>query len=138
MHVPSTPATAAILVLGTAFLTTYQPFYLTEKLGLPDSEVPGLIFRSMLVQASMVVALSLIGGRLSDALQRRKAFVLGGAVVYALGLWIIALADSYAMFLAGMAATGIGHGPYFGVDLALLIGPIPGKVPPLSHCKLST
>jgi predicted MFS family arabinose efflux permease len=96
-----------LVVLGTAFLTTYQPFYLTDKLGLPQSEVPGLIFRSMLVQSSMVVALSVIGGRLSDALQRRKAFVLGGAVVYALGLWIVALADSYAMFLVGMATTGV-------------------------------
>lgn len=116
-----------LVVLGTAFLTTYQPFYLTEKLGLPDSAVPGLIFRSMLVQASMVVALSLIGGRLSDALQRRKAFVLCGAVVYALGLWIIALADSYAMFLAGIAATGIGHGLYFAVDLALVTEVLPDR-----------
>jgi MFS family permease len=116
-----------LVVLGTAFLTTYQPFYLTEKLGLPDSAVPGLIFRSMLVQASMVVAISLIGGRLSDALQRRKAFVLCGAVVYALGLWSIALADSYAMFLAGMAATGIGHGLYFAVDLALVTEVLPDR-----------
>jgi predicted MFS family arabinose efflux permease len=116
-----------LVVLGTAFLTTYQPFYLTEKLGLPAGEVPGLIFRSMLVQASMVVALSLIGGRLSDALQRRKIFVLCGAVVYALGLWLIALADSYAAFLVGMAATGIGHGLYFSVDLALVTEVLPDR-----------
>src|SRR4029079_7069099 len=49
-----------LVVLGTAFLSTYQPFYLTEKLGMPDSAIPSLIFRSMLVQASMVVAVSLI------------------------------------------------------------------------------
>lgn len=116
-----------LVVLGTAFLTTYQPFYLTDKLGLPDEQVPGLIFRSMLVQASMVVALSVIGGRLSDALQRRKAFVIVGAIVYALGLWIVALADSYAMFLVGMAATGIGHGLYFAVDLALMTEVLPDR-----------
>ena len=116
-----------LVVLGTAFLTTYQPFYLTEKLGLPAGAVPGLIFRSMLVQSSMVVALSLIGGRLSDALQRRKVFVLCGAVMYALGLWLIALADSYATFLVGMAATGIGHGLYFSVDLALVTEVLPDR-----------
>ncbi len=116
-----------LVVLGTAFLTTYQPFYLTDKLGLPDSDVPGLIFRSMLVQASMVVALSVIGGRLSDALQRRKAFVISGAIVYALGLWIVALADSYTTFLLGMAATGIGHGLYFAVDLALVTEVLPDR-----------
>ena len=81
----------------------------------------------MLVQSSMVVALSVIGGRLSDALQRRKAFVLGGAVVYALGLWIVALADSYSTFLVGMAATGIGHGLYFAVDLALVTEVLPDR-----------
>ena len=81
----------------------------------------------MLVQASMVVALSVIGGRLSDALQRRKVFVIGGAIVYALGLWIVALADSYPMFLAGMAATGIGHGLYFAVDLALVTEVLPDR-----------
>jgi MFS family permease len=64
---------------------------------------------------------------LSDALQRRKAFVLCGAIVYALGFCIIALADSYAMFLAGMAATGIGHGLYFAVDLALVTEVLPDR-----------
>jgi MFS family permease len=116
-----------LVVLGTAFLTTYQPFYLTEKLGLPDTAVPGLIFRSMLVQASMVVVISVVGGRLSDALQRRKVFVTGGAVVYALGLWLVALADSYSLFLVGMAATGIGHGLYFAVDLALVTEVLPDR-----------
>jgi MFS family permease len=116
-----------LVVLGTAFLTTYQPFYLTEKLGLPNSAVPGLVFRSMLVQASLVVAVSVIGGRLSDALQRRKVFVIGGAIVYALGLWMVALADSYPLFLAGMAATGIGHGLYFSVDLALVTEVLPDR-----------
>jgi MFS family permease len=116
-----------LVVLGAAFLTTYQPFYLTDKLGLPADDIPQLIFHSMLVQSSMVVALSVIGGRLSDALQRRKAFVLGGAIVYALGLWMIALADSYAAFLAGMAATGIGHGLYFAVDLALVTEVLPDR-----------
>jgi MFS family permease len=116
-----------LVVLGTSFLTTYQPFYLTEKLGLPDSAVSGLVVRSMLVQASLVVLLSLIGGRLSDALQRRKVFVIGGAVVYTIGLWLIALADSYPMFLGGMAATGIGHGLYFAVDLALVTEVLPDR-----------
>jgi len=116
-----------LVVLGTAFLSTYQPFYLTEKLGMPDSAIPSLIFRSMLVQASMVVAVSLIGGRLSDALQRRKVFVISGAVMYAIGLWLIALADSYTMFLVGMAATGMGHGLYFAVDLALVTEVLPDR-----------
>ena len=68
-----------MLVLGTAFLTTYQTFYLIEKLGYGEAEVPTLIFKGMLAQASAIVLLSLLGGQLSDAIGRRKVFVICGA-----------------------------------------------------------
>lgn len=116
-----------LLVLGTAFLTTYQPFYLVDHLGFSVQEVPGLVFNAMLVQASMIVAFSLVSGRLSDFVQRRKVFVLIGASIYATGLWIVAAADSYPDFLVGMAVTGMGHGVYFAVDLALVADVLPDR-----------
>jgi len=116
-----------LLVLGTAFLNTYQPYYLETKLGYAMEQTPALIARGTLVQASAIVALSILGGRLSDAIGRRKVFVLVGATVYAAGLWIIAGASSYAVFLLGMLATGIGHGVYFAVDLALVAEVLPNR-----------
>ncbi|MGH8186694.1 MAG: MFS transporter, partial [Steroidobacteraceae bacterium] len=101
-----------LVVLGTAFLTTYQPFYLMDKLGYAPADITGLIFQATLVQASVIVAMSLIGGTLSDAIQRRKVFVLAGGLVYTAGLWIIAAADSREVFLLGMVITGVGHGLY--------------------------
>ena len=107
------------LVMASAFLTTYMPFYLSDELGCAPADVPALVSQAVVVQASMTVAFSLLCGKLSDALGRRKPFVLAGSVCYALGLWAIATADSYGVFMVGVAIVGAGHGAYFGTDLAL-------------------
>lgn len=116
-----------LLVLGTAFLNTYQPFYLIEKLGHTEAQIPTLIFQGILVQTVAIIAVSVLGGRLSDAIGRRKIFVVIGGVVYALGLWVIAAAPDYPTFLLGMTITGIGHGIYFAVDLALVTDVLPNR-----------
>ena len=116
-----------LLVLGTAFLNTYQPLYLIRQLGFAEHQITELIFRSMLVQATMIVIASLISGRLSDFVQRRKIFVVVGASIYATGLWVIAAANGYDVFLVGMALTGLGHGVYFAVDLALVTEVLPDR-----------
>lgn len=116
-----------LLVLGTAFLNTYQPFYLIDKLGHTEQQIPTLIFQGILAQTVAIIAVSMLGGRLSDALGRRKIFVVIGGVVYAMGLWVIAAAPDYPSFLLGMTITGIGHGIYFAVDLALVTDVLPNR-----------
>jgi MFS family permease len=116
-----------LLVLGTAFLNTYQPLYLIKKLGFAEHQITQLIFKAMLVQATMIVLASVVSGRLSDIVQRRKAFVVAGASIYATGLWVAAAADAHNVFLMGMALTGVGHGVYFAVDLALVTEVLPDR-----------
>lgn len=116
-----------LLVLGTAFLNTYQPFYLMEKLGHAEQQIPTLIFQGILAQAVAIVAVSILGGRLSDAIGRRKVFVVIGGIIFAIGLWTIAVAPDYPTFLLGMTITGIGHGIYYAVDLALVTDVLPNR-----------
>jgi MFS family permease len=116
-----------LFTTGSCFLQAYQPFFLLEKLGFEPADVPRLIFRSTLVGAVMVVAWSLIAGRLSDRTGLRKPFVMAGSVIQGLGLWVIAAADSYTMLLLGVALTGMGHGVYEGVDLALVTDVLPDR-----------
>lgn len=116
-----------LLVVGSAFVTTYQPLYLIENLGFALDDVPQLVSRAMVVQAAMIILFSVVSGKLSDVLGRRKIFVLCGSVLYAVGLWLIALADSYQAFILGMATTGVGHGIYFGTDLALVTDVLPDR-----------
>ena len=71
-------ASRFLLVLAYAFLATYQAYYLLNKLGSAEADVPQQIFLGALVQSVLVVLASLVGGRLSDWTGRRKVFVLVG------------------------------------------------------------
>jgi MFS family permease len=82
--------------------------------------VPRQVYLGTLVQAVGIVIASLIGGRLSDRLGRRKAFVVAAAIVYASAMFVIAAADTFDGFLVGMAIGGLGFGLYLAVDLALV------------------
>jgi MFS family permease len=111
-----------LLSMGGAFITTYQPYYLIENLGFAVGEVAARVSQAVLVQTSLMIAFGLVSGKLSDITRRRKAFVIAGGALYAAGLWLIGCAESYDGFVAGMALVGVGHGMYFGTDLALVTG----------------
>jgi MFS family permease len=117
-----------LFVMGSVFLQAYQPFLLIDALGFEPADVPRLIFRSTAVQAAMMVVWSLIAGRLSDRTGRRKSIAMAGSALQGLGLWLIAVAHSYTTFLFGVALTGMGHGVYEGVDLALVTEVLPDRV----------
>lgn len=114
-------------VMGSIFLQAYQPLLLIDGMGFSAAQGPRLIFRSTLVQAIMVVMWSLIAGRLSDRIGRRKPIAMTGSVIQGLGLWLIAMAPSYLVFLGGVALLGIGHGVYEGVNLALVTEVLPDR-----------
>ena len=116
-----------LFFMGIVTLTNYQPFFLTDRLGVGPAEVAGLVFISTLVHYAFVVALSVPSGLVSDRLRRRKVFVLVGALLFGAGLAVVALADSFGVFLIGMALAGIGEGIYIAVDLALVADVLPDR-----------
>ena len=118
-------ASRFMFVLAYAFLTTYQAYYLLDRIGSAEADVPRQIFLGTLAQSTVVVAASLVGGRLSDRTGRRKAFVLTAAVVYGLAMFLIAVASNFNGFLVGMAIGGLGFGVYMAVDLALVADVLP-------------
>ena len=120
-------ASRFLFVLAYAFLATYQTYYLLDRLGTAEDDVPEQVFLGTLVQSTMVVAASLLGGRLSDRTGRRKLFVLGASTVYGLAMFVIALATSFNGFLVGMAIGGLGFGVYVAVDLALAADVLPDR-----------
>jgi MFS family permease len=118
-------ASRFLFVLAYAFLATYQAYYLLEKIGSAEADVPRQIFLGTLTQSAVVIVASLISGRLSDRSGRRKAFVLTAAVVYGLALFVVAVASDFDGFLVGMAISGLGFGMYVAVDLALVADVLP-------------
>jgi MFS family permease len=118
-------ASRFLVVLAFAFLTTYQAYYLLQKIGSAEAVVPRQIFLGTLVQSAVVIAASLIGGAFSDRTGRRKVFVGAAAVVYGLAMFAIAIASGFPGFLVGMAIGGLGFGAYMAVDLALVADVLP-------------
>ena len=114
-----------LFVLSFAFLTTYQAYYLLEKIGSTEDEVPHQIFLATLVMAIVIVPASLLGGALSDRTARRKAFVCSAALVFGLAMFVVAGAASFHGFLVGMGVGGLGFGLYMAVDLALVADVLP-------------
>ena len=68
-----------MFILAYAFVVTYQAYYLLDKIGTAEAEVPHQIFLATLAQSAAVVAASLVGGRLSDRIGRRKIFVVAAS-----------------------------------------------------------
>ena len=121
-------ASRFMFVLAYAFLVTYQAYYLLGKIGSAKADVPHQIFLGTLAQSAVIVAASLIGGRVSDRTGRRKIFVLTAAIVYGLAIFVIAIASNFNGFLVGMAITGLGFGMYVAVDLALVADVLPDEL----------
>jgi MFS family permease len=114
-----------LLVLAYAVLTTYQAYYLIDRIGTSEADVPHQIFLGTLTQAVGVIAASIVGGRISDRTGRRKVFVCAAAIVYGLAMFTIAAAGSFSGFLIGMAIGGLGFGLYMAVDIALVTEVLP-------------
>ena len=120
-------ASRFLFVLAYAFLVTYLAYYLLERIGSGEADVPQQIFLGTLVQSAALIGASLVGGRLSDRTGRRKVFVFSASIVYGLALFVLAIATSFNAFLVGMAISGLGFGIYFAVDLALVLDVLPSK-----------
>ena len=116
-----------LFILAYAFLATYQAYYLLDKLGSARADVPQQIFLGTLTNSVVVIAASLIGGRLSDRTGRRKIFVFTASIMYGLAMFVIAIASTFNGFLVGMAIGGLGLGLYLAVDLALVVDVLPAK-----------
>ncbi len=118
-------ASRFLFLMAYALLTTYEAYYLIQKIGSTVADVPQQIFLGTLVQSVVIVAASLIGGHFSDRTGRRKVFVFIASIVYGLALFAVAMASSFNGFLIGMAISGLGFGIYTAVDLALVADVLP-------------
>src|SRR5712692_5397462 len=120
-------ASRFMFVLAYALLTTYEAYFLLGKIGTAVADVPQQIFLGTLAQSVVIVAASLIAGKLSDRTGRRKIFVFTASIVYGLAMFAVAVASNFNGFLVGLAISGLGFGMYAAVDLALVADVLPNK-----------
>ncbi|MFI7339557.1 MFS transporter [Streptomyces sp. NPDC050085] len=114
-----------LVFVGISCVTSYQTYFLMDRLGYGDGEVAGKQFVGTLAMVAAVVVGSVLGGQLSDRSGRRKPYVLGSSLVIAVGLTLMATAYSFPMFVLAVVVFGFGEGLYLSVDVALAAAVLP-------------
>jgi len=116
-----------VMVLGYQGVQAYQFYILTDYLGLTPADAGGVA--GLLSLASMVTLVigTLVFGRLSDRLGRRKMFVFTASIVMAFGIAIPLLFPSVPAMIVYSLIVGIGYGAYSAVDVALMIDVLPSQ-----------
>ncbi|WOF21557.1 MFS transporter [Microbacterium betulae] len=116
-----------VMVLGYQGVQAYQFYILTDHLALDPVEAGGVA--GLLALCSMVTLVigTLVFGRLSDKLGRRKVFVFTASVVMALGIAIPLFVPTVPAMVAYSLVVGLGYGAYSAVDVALMIDVLPSQ-----------
>ena len=118
--------TSRILVnLGNALGTTLLLYFLIFQLDMEKVEAQDNLVILTLVYMVFVIIASLVSGRLSDSLGRRKPFVVFAAILQAVAALMLALIPSFPVTLVAGALLGLGYGAFLSVDQALATQVLP-------------
>lgn len=109
-----------LMVLGYFMVLSFLLYILKDYIGLPPGLKPAdAVARITLISTACSIVATLVGGPLSDKLNRRKAFVTVAGVVASLALLIPLLAPSWGLVMVFAVIHGSAFGLYFAVDIAL-------------------
>ena len=89
-----------------------------------QTDAQGVASFQTILTGTLIIA-SLLGGILSDRLQRRKVFVMGSSFVIVCSFLILVFFQSWGAVLLSAAVLGLGFGAYLGVDIALITQVLP-------------
>lgn len=115
------------VILGFAIYTTYQVYFITDRIGIDREKVTGVQLVAVLIFSIVLTASAVISGRLSDRWQRRKIFVYVAVAVVGVGLVMLAFTSTLPAFFIAAAVMGVGIGAFFAVDLALVTDVLPDQ-----------
>lgn len=108
---------------GNAFGTALLLQFLMYGLELPDAE-DMLIILSVIYMVFVILA-SLVFGKLSDTLGRRKPFVFVAATLQGVAALLLAFAPDVTVAMVAAGLLGLGYGTFLSVDQALATQVLP-------------
>lgn len=110
---------------GNAFGTTLLLYFLEFGLHMGADEAQlGLLVVTLIYMVFVIVA-SLVLGRLSDRLGRRKSFVFASSAIQGVAAFLLAFFPSPEMTMVAGALLGLGYGCFLSVDQALATQVLP-------------
>jgi len=115
------------LLVGTAFFSTYQLYFMLDRLGFTVRQAGAqlAIVGGIGILATMLFTIG--GGLISDRLRRRKPFIYMAAGLIAVGMIIAGLAPNFLVYVVGGTLLAAGTGAFNSVDLALASDVLPDK-----------
>ena len=120
--------TRLLVNIGNHMVTLYLLFFLNDAVRVRETQGIEPEFGVLILTglyAVMVIITSVIGGRLSDRMGRRKPLVILSSAVIAAASLILAFAPTWPGALIGASVLGIGFGCYLAVDFALITEVLP-------------
>jgi MFS family permease len=120
--------TRLLVNIGNHMVTLYLLFFLNDAVRVRETQGIEPEFGVLILTglyAVMVIITSVIGGRLSDRMGRRKPLVIISSAVIAAASLILAFAPTWPGALIGASVLGIGFGCYLAVDFALITQVLP-------------
>lgn len=116
-------ASRCLIFLSSGFLVSYLEFYLQDVIHYANPATGVAIFN--ICQIPVLIVAAIIGGLMADKLQSLKPFIIAGAILMALALFIIAFVQSWPVMLIAAVILGIGFGTYLSIDIALAVRVLP-------------
>lgn len=115
-----------LLVLGYFAVVGYQLYILQDHIALPEGMAAADAVAVLTPVSSVAMAVStVVGGVLSDRLNRRKLFVAVSAVLSAVALLIPVVSPTWPGMIVFSVVNGLAFGCFMAVDTALVTMVLP-------------
>lgn len=112
--------------IGNALGTTLLLYFL--MFGLQREDPAGDLILLSLVYVVFIVLSSLLLGRWSDKIGRRKPFVMASALFQAVAAGLLAFVPDFTVAIVAAGLLGIGYGAFLSVDQALATQVLPNAL----------
>lgn len=111
--------------LSFTILGAYLLFYVHGVLHAAVPAAASSVANFQLLSTAILLVCAFVAGSLSHYLEKIKVFAIGGAVLMALGLVVIAVFPNWSALFLAAGIFGSGFGLFLGVDLALAVKVLP-------------
>jgi len=116
-----------VFFIGLYFNTTFGTFFYAQRLDLPVREVAGIVATVGMIGVLAAATGALVGGFLSDKLQRRRLFVMIAALLFVVGAVAEATAWSLPQIIIGAVLMQLAIAVFATVDQAIVYAIIPER-----------
>ncbi|WP_369047469.1 MFS transporter [Sinomonas sp. P10A9] len=120
--------TKLLVNIGNHMILLYLIYFLADRVHLEQTTgiapATGVLILTG-IYAVLVITTSVIGGRISDYMGKRKPLVIISSCIIAAASLILAVVPTWAGALVAASVLGIGFGAYMAVDFALVTQVLP-------------